>query len=177
MTNRIKFVNMQSIYDTLVFDFKIEDSQADKICDSITKHEMFTKSVFHSHDATLFYFRESSETDIKTVISQFMNLTDLSEYAIKDFGQDLFDTYSDNEDIEIEVHSGKISINKNDLYTVVSDDLLNSEQYILQLVSAIDFDDAVCNLVETAFKTLVEITIIEVQKSLDDKIKDMRLMC
>jgi len=180
MSNRIKVLNMQSVYDTLSDDLQMNDEQAEQICNNITEHNDFKKVIFHHEDVTYYYFRESAEEEIKTIISNYMDINSISEYAVKDLGQDLIDTYGGSYDeIELTTHAGKITIDKDDLYTIVSDDLLNDEQYITQLVNSKDaeeFNKILYNIIETAFKELVEVTILSINQTLDKQLEELNLM-
>jgi len=164
MTNKIKFINVESIFDKLTRNTnQITESKIETIISNMESSQEFKNLFFFSdEDDHMYYYQETDEQKIKEFISQHIDISNLSDSDFEDYGQSLCDWYSGGF-----IQIGVLQIEENDLYTMLRDEYLHDSVYVKKLVkSGKSFFVKIDKLKEQCLNNLVDVAISEIKIAL-----------
>lgn len=164
LANRIRFINMESIFDNLC-DLGVEEKQAENICVGLEDNEEFRKLFFFTdREHHEYFYQHSEETQIKEYLGQYMEVNRLPNYCFRDLGNELLENCDSENDIEI----GIVKINEEDFYIVLNEETLEIDEYINQLVTAKDFYEELKKVKKSNLEYLFSMEVERAREKLKD---------
>ena len=166
MLNKIKFINVESIFDKLTrnVDLTTESKIENTLSNMEFSQEFKNLFFFFEEDDHIYYYQETDEQKIKDFISQHIDISDLSDSDFEDYGQSLHDWYSGGF-----IQIGILQIEESDFYTMLRDDYLHSPIYVEKLVkSGKKFPNELDKFKKECLKHLVNVAVSEIKLSLKE---------
>lgn len=173
MTNKIKFINMQTVFEILCEAEKTtltneRELEIEKTVSNIEKRKGFSKLFFFGDKERYEYFYlEDREQEIKNYLAKYIDIKVLenSKYEVfKDYIQDLCECGL--EDVTFETHLGELTINGEDILTALEEEFLNEEENICRVVSAEDFYGEMKKIKKECLQYLIDTHLTEVKNQL-----------
>ena len=174
MINKIKYINMQDIFETLCDAekglTKEKERELEFICYGIEGKEDFNNLFFFTNKENYEYFYlESQESEIKEYLSQYINVNALENYRMdvfKDYIKELREIGMD--EVIFKTSVDELIIDGEDVLELLEQRYLNyeNEDIINRLIKAENFYDELCSLKEECLNSLIDMYIIEIRDQL-----------
>lgn len=172
MSNTIKMINMERIFNNLCCDLSNRESeeQLEKRCVAIEDNEEFKKLFFfYTRESNEYYYQSKNEDNVKEFLAN-----NLDKDIIKD--DDLFISYGEylrkyenNEDgFEFETNQGRIIIYEDNFYIALEEEFLNNDEIVDKLVKAKDFTKQMKTIKKDCLAYLLQLSYDEIKSEIQN---------
>jgi hypothetical protein len=172
MSNEIKMINMERIFNNLYRDLSNRESEEylKKRCIAIEDNKEFKKLFFfYNRESHEYYYQSKDEDKVKEFLAN-----NLDKDIIKD--DDLFISYGEylrkyenNEDgFEFNTNQGRIIIYEDNFYIALEEEFLNNDEFIQRLIKSENFNKEMIKIKKDCLAYLVQLSYDEIKSEIQN---------